>query len=338
MTAPAPLQRFPLYDDCLLDAARNDADRLLVVSGYASPAFASTHMRELVKYAGVRPNFSLQLLVGMASRHGILHRDHQLYQRLTQYNDLQFEARYNIDPNRPVHAKVYVWLKNGSPVDAWTGSANYTANGFGRSNRPLEEVLTRVDHDSAYDYTLNLFEQGLDVNDPAIGSNSIFVNHHPRTAPTHLKALPNSTSPSAPSPTDRVVLSLLDEQTQETHNAGGGINWGQPTPGRTRPSLDEAYLHVPAKIQRREFFPPRGTHFPIETDDGELMIFARLSGTHGKQITTPHNNAELGLYLRRRLGLRPGAFVLRKHLDHYGRTDVTLWVDKNGRYHLDFSV
>jgi len=46
-----------------------------------------------------------------------------------------------------------------------------------------------------------------------------------------------------------------------------GLNWGQ-RPGREQ---NQAYLSVPAYIQRSNFFPEPGIPFVIECDDGEVF-------------------------------------------------------------------
>ena len=44
-----------------------------------------------------------------------------------------------------------------------------------------------------------------------------------------------------------------------------------------------------------------------------------------KAITTPLSNAQLGEYLRNRIGVPNGAYVWKQDLLNYGRTDVTFY-------------
>lgn len=130
---------------------------------------------------------------------------------------------------------------------------------------------------------------------------------------------------------DSVKLSLLDSRTGETH-LSSGLNWGQ----RDNREPNQAYIPVPVKIVRMGFFPLNGVHFDVFTDDHQHLTL-RLEQDNDKAITTPENNSILGKYFRYRLGLTSGQFVTRKHLENYGRTDVTFSKTRDGKFLLDFS-
>ena len=112
-----------------------------------------------------------------------------------------------------------------------------------------------------------------------------------------------------------------------------GLNWGQ----RLGREPNQAYLAVPAEIQRSGFLPEHGEEFLIECDDGEIMKCVRAQA-NGKAIETCGNNAILGLYFRHRLNVRPGYMVTIEHLYRYGRLSVDLKYQNNYRYFLDFST
>ena len=112
-----------------------------------------------------------------------------------------------------------------------------------------------------------------------------------------------------------------------------GLNWGQ-RPGRDE---NQAYLAVPAYIQRSGFFPDRGEPFIVECDDGEVLKCVR-SQDNGKAIETTGNNAILGIYFRKRLGVRPGYLVTIDHLYRYGRISVDIRYINDYKYYLDFST
>ena len=96
-------------------------------------------------------------------------------------------------------------------------------------------------------------------------------------------------------------------------------------------------MKVEANVQRSGFFPERGVHFTVLTDDGKVLICTRAQD-HGKAIETPHNNSHIGEYFRRRLGLANGVPVSRLDLDKYGRTNVTFYKIDDETYYMDFSV
>jgi hypothetical protein len=110
------------------------------------------------------------------------------------------------------------------------------------------------------------------------------------------------------------------------------LNWGQ----RIGREQNQAYLPVPAYIQRSMFFPDIGQMFELECDDGELFQCVRAQ-TNGKAIHTPSNNSLLGVYFRRRLGVELGYSVNIEHLRKYGRSSVDIYKLAHGRYYMDFS-
>jgi hypothetical protein len=111
-----------------------------------------------------------------------------------------------------------------------------------------------------------------------------------------------------------------------------GLNWGQ-RPGREQ---NQAYLSVPAYIQRVNFFPGLGQHFLMEFDDGEIFTCVRAQA-NGKAIETPGNNSLLGVYFRRRLGVAPGYMININHLVNYGRTSIDVSHKDVNRFFVDFS-
>ena len=111
-----------------------------------------------------------------------------------------------------------------------------------------------------------------------------------------------------------------------------GLNWGQ-RPGRNE---NQAYIAVPAYVQRSGFFPAPGIEFCLEWDDGQRFIGVRAQ-YNGKAIQTPRDNAELGRYFRSRLGVESGYPIVMGHLIRYGRTDVEIYKDSENYYYADFS-
>ena len=84
----------------------------------------------------------------------------------------------------------------------------------------------------------------------------------------------------------------------------------------------------------------KDVHFIIETDDGELF-WGRTAQANRKSIQTPkvreQNNATLGRYFRKRLGVPLGNAVTKNDLIKYGRTDVTITKLDDDCFALDFS-
>lgn len=130
---------------------------------------------------------------------------------------------------------------------------------------------------------------------------------------------------------DAIKLSLL-QNNGEIHNAGG-LNWGQ----REGREPNQAYIALPSVLQEMVFFPEPGIKFNVMTDDKVELIMVR-QGENGKNITTSDNNSVLGVYFRNRLGLERGAFVEKRHLEEYGRTDVEFAKLDKLNYIMKFNV
>ena len=111
-----------------------------------------------------------------------------------------------------------------------------------------------------------------------------------------------------------------------------GLNWGQ-RPSRNQ---NQAYIAIPADIQRSNFFPDIGVSFNVKCDDDFEMLMVRAQ-QNGKALHTNPNNALLGEYFRKRLDLKSGSLIILQHLISYGRFDVKFEKIDIHNYILDFS-
>ncbi len=296
-----------LFERVLLDPI-GEADRLHVVSGYASASFAKHHLTE----AKPRGDISVELVVGMAAQDGITEDDHTGFRQMEEGLGDRFRCAYFVQ-HPPAHTKMYVWSREGRPVVAWVGSANYTHPGFVGTRQ--QNVMGPVEAGEALDYFKAVREQSLGCRD-ARTETRIKVR----------QSLPANTS-SLPC----VELPLTDRKGEVP--ARSGLNWGQ------RPNRDpnQAYLPVPGHVARSGFFPPRKQNFALETDDFESFVCA-IAQDESKAIHSTFDNADLGRYFRRRLSVPSGAPVTKDHLVAYGRDSVTIRKLDESVYLLDFSV
>ena len=111
-----------------------------------------------------------------------------------------------------------------------------------------------------------------------------------------------------------------------------GLNWGQ-RPGRNE---NQAYLSVPAEIQKLNFFPQTGVKFKLICDD-EYDFFCIRAQQNGKAIHSCDDNSLIGKYFRKRLNLESGQPIIYEHLVRYGRTSVDIYKKENILFFLDFS-
>lgn len=280
----------------------------------------------------------VELLVGMTALDGIAVSNHKGFQKLvTGPYEKQFTCSYLYTPPA-VHSKVYVWLKDKAPVQAFLGSANYTSTGFGTKQR---EVLSACDPDLAFAYFNNVLKETVyctigDIeNYVTIYSDQQFIRRKQKGllpgATEALQTVPQEEGEGLDDGLVTLCWSLLADDGELKQISG--LNWGQ----RENRRGNEAYIRVPAVIgNRKDFFPEIATHFTVLTDDDKVMICSRAQ-SGGKAIHTPKDNAEIGLYFRRRLGVEPHAMVLKEDLERHGRTEVCFTKIDEETFYMDFS-
>ena len=325
-----------LFRHVLIQPAEDGADELLIVSGYASPLMAVWHMSKLLELGHDIP---ISLIVGMTpAGQGINKAQHKDFQKLAKgtkgvtvdgatYSG-PFTCYYLVKGN-PCHAKVYIWLKDGKPVVAMTGSANYTQNGFGENQfgENQVEAITTTDPEIAkklYDQLLpnsfactnNKINQMIAIAEPGVNQTITIAGHN------QYRDFDDS---------QRARLLLLTQRDFVVHSTAG-LNWGQ----RGTRDRNQAYIPIEKRIRNRNFFPPRAEQFTVLTDDGESFIMA-VAQDDGKALHSTESNALLGLYFRNRMGLQSGEKIIKDHLRQYGRMTVDFYRIEPGTYLMDFS-
>lgn len=305
-----------IFETVIKEPAEGGFTSLRVFSGFASSAFAY-YLLELPLFSAC----TLDLTVGMAPAGEVAVWDHQEFQRLESG---RFQCKYFLGPN-PSHSKMFVWSsRHHAGMKAFIGSANFSWGGF----RDLTETVAEVDAASV----LSLFprsDQMIRCTDPQVDEKIRFSFESSRPeAPVDAPAL-GSFITGKPS----ITLSLLTSNGKMPERSG--LNWGQ-RPGRDHA---QAYIAIPRIVHQEApgFFPPKEQEFTIVTDDGHQFICV-VAQDNDKAIETKRDNAELGRYLRRRLGLSDDDFVEKESLIRYGRTDVTIFRLDSGTFYMDFSV
>jgi hypothetical protein len=319
-----------LFEKVLVEPVRDGANELHLVSGYASPAMVTKHLSVIEKLA--TSSLSIDMLVGMTGVDGLPKHVANGFRAIPrQASSLRFNCAYTL-PGKSIHSKVYVWSRDGVPFKAWSGSANYSQVGFGVSGRSMShhEVMTEVDCEEAFDYVLEMapgsigyLNSDLDAHlkitsDPIFGEGARNFSTDGAAAGFGLA-------------TATLPLVQLKGDRGETHQRSG-LNWGQ----RPNRNPDQAYIPVPSTVREAEFFPERGVHFQVVTDDGESFI-ATIAQAGDKALETPHDNGILGKYFRNRLGLEPGQFVNASDLIKFGSNGVEFVKIEDSVYRMNFS-
>ncbi|MCU0350617.1 MAG: NgoFVII family restriction endonuclease [Flavobacterium sp.] len=315
-----------LFEKALVEPIKQGANKLCIVSGYATATMAIRHIeyvqRELNK------NFALKIIVGMCPQDGIQRSQHLGFQKLqNDYSDLDFECGYIVN-RPPVHSKVYAWLRNNEPMFGFVGSANYTKNAFSSSMR---EVLVNKNASDCFNYFKYIEGQSVNCTTDGLTDLISIFERQPKQQTIENVEVENDSNILGD---DKVILTLLDKRTNDVP-LRSGLNWGQrPEYGR---NPNQAYINIPAEIGRSGFFPERFEPFMVLTDDNKELICVRAQD-NGKGLHTTLNNSHMGEYFRYRLGLPSGAFVTKADLLRYGRTDVDFYKIDDETYYMDFSV
>lgn len=321
----------------LVAPALEGANRLDIVSGYATPALASTHLAAL---ADRKLHVDVNLVVGMVQHEGLRVDFHRGFANLASERP-EFAAYY-VMPPQTVHSKVYVWYSNGEPVVAFSGSANYTRTGMGTGavGRQRTETMSEVDCDVADRFMAQVFANVIGCVDPDVSEFVRLTSANVKPGESELARADEV----VPTMGDRqpgvgaefaATVSLLNRY-GHAHNAGGGLNHGMR---ENRKNKNEAYIPIPSALARSDFFPPRGQHFLVTTDDDKTLLLSTGSGKPGtpKDLRTPMNNALLGEYFRNRLGVASGALITDEHFERYGRSAVEFLKLDDETYIMDFA-
>ncbi len=328
-----------LYEETLLNPLLDGVrglNKLLIVSGYATAAMASRHVTDFIEN---EKSVQIDLIYGMVKKDGILRSVHLGFNKIVAANNssYKFTCSY-LAEGEPVHAKIYIWCKNDQPILAFTGSANYTESAFICSQR--KEVLTETNPKQAFKFFNSLKSDAICCSDPSVtGRFKILLRENKQWVGEDVtKSKTNNGFQKVVDVSSqfyglgKATVSLVDRYGRMPQRSN--LNWGQrPEYNRDK---NQAYLALRGAVRNSDFFPPRGFHFTVLTDDNHSMQCVRAQDGD-KAIHTPHDNAELGRYFRKRLGLKSGVLVTAADLNKYGRTTVDFYKIDDENFYMDFS-
>ena len=263
-------------------------DELIVLSGYVGPK----PIQRLQKLP-----FHSKVIYGMYGSEGIKRFLHN------SLIGLQNEIE-NINifySNLPVHSKCYVWRNRGQIIHALVGSANFSNSGL---NTPYREILAEI--------TFDTFNPLNDYIAKVLNNSISCLEIEPKQIIDVVEKL------------DEVCHLTLLAANGEVQNAAG-LNWGQNPNNHT--TLNDSYIKIRIQDVRQfpELFPPKQLnplHFDgrgkmhrhndaieIIWDDGTSMdglLFGNqiIDGiVYPKQVSSFPHSSELGIYLRKRIGV-----------------------------------
>lgn len=318
-----------LFEEILISPPRNGANKLYIVSGYASSAMTFRHIQEL---RNQNIDINIHLIVGMTTQGGLSQANHRGFQKLVRHDFANtFECDYVLTPP-PVHSKVYAWFNDDKPFAGFMGSANYSQKAFGKYQR---ELMASCSADQGFDYfhsltknTVSCIAQEADDFIQAF-KERYYARQKRKQIKPHIAIAPANSMPAINNP-DHVRVSFISKGNIIAERSG--LNWGQ----RAGREPNQAYIPLKAEVYNSDFFPPIADSFTIETDDGTVLICARAQD-NGKAIHTPENNSLIGKYFRKRLGVQEGQLVTMDDFLKYGRDYLNFYKIDQENYFMDFS-
>jgi hypothetical protein len=317
----------PYYPALIEPCHSSKANRLFIVSGYASATFARRHIVDLLK---AKDDFEINLIIGMPNNQN----DHMAFLSLHKDFIGKFKGYY-FQSQPSVHCKVYSWFHNNLPIIGLAGSANYSQSGF-FSNQQLNQ-LSNEDPTTIkllYDELLQ---------------KSIFIPNHTIMLPEgHRISIIGSVRPGSflwEIPDKRVRISFLDKK--GILPTKSGLNWGQRLEKKinkvtgtityVKREPNQAYISLKGDSRKEGFFPEQAFTFSLITDDNYTLDCV-IAQDGRKAIETTNDNSLIGKYFRQRFGIPYGEPVTAEDLERYGRTDYTIEKIDNETFLLDLSV
>lgn len=321
-----------LYEVGLLSPIRSGANRLLVVSGYASPSIASQLLTDALDQFNRK--IAIELVVGMTGLDGVPMGMHRGFESLLNEPRADRLKVAYMPTGRAVHTKLYVWLRDQQLITAFVGSSNFTQNGFlvGVRNRDREELLTPVPADEAINEYQRIEAESIAIDYPSLW-DEVAVRRRVTTTESG-SLLPDDFATSVQVvETENVLLPLVMKRDGTVHPRSG-LNWGQRPELRREPN--QAYIPVPRAIARLGFFPPRGVQFLVLTDDDRAIIMV-VAQDGEKALESPQGNHLIGEYFRNRLGVANGAPVTDDDLARFGSRFVKFYKTDDESYFMEYS-
>lgn len=333
-----------LYNRALIQPAMQGANRLMIVSGYATPAMASRLLTDL--NSQVDHPIDIALVIGMTGKEGLSLQDHKGFIELqTVDKNSSIKVSYTTN-DRSIHTKLYVWLNDETPVCAFAGSSNFTQNGFliGWRKQRHGELLVFANPHEAFSEYLRIESESLDSLHPDIDEEVVIRTR--QASPVWSVATTDEVSPSIELEGLESVLLPLVALTNNTSTGTvrgephklWGLNWGQRN-GREK---NQAVIPIPKRVWalNSEFF-PRGKPFDrpqfLLTTDDNKSLFMVVAEDGDKALHSVPNNSLVGEYFRHRLGVPFGEPIRLDDLKRGGSRFVKIYRTEDESYYLAYT-
>lgn len=330
----------PVLYDPIRVKYKNPCTNLKIITAFIDIDRIQTHVIEIIEGINrgeFKRNISIEILLGM-TKTSLSAKKHEDICRVlffinNQNNGVSLSCRYLVT-NKEIHSKIYIWGDHNTPQTSFCGSLNYTMNAF----KKRRESVCVANPKEALEYYYSLIDDTVDCRDSSVQSLLKNINapierneDDPLDSSTEYDVYNKKTS------LDTLKVSLLIASGSRTGNRSG-VNWGN-RPGR---DPNEAYIPYNKQDKKEGFFPEKNNandrNYPrfrvITKDFGAFHM--RLAQANAKALESVESNAILGVWLRKKLGLKDGEYITKQMLELYGKTYVTFRKYSDGVYLLDF--
>ncbi len=314
-------------------------DEFIVISGWLGSAQVEEALKKKVK---------ITALFGMSSTSGVPGANHQKL-RIMDMTNKNLNVYYAL-PGNNVHSKIYVWKSRGVIKKALIGSANFTYQGISTDYRESLQTVEQADFNKLKEYLDEILNPSK-IERCSSKNLKTRITSVPKLLITDPKAL---IIEGEVGNVKIIRLTLLDRGGKLSEKSG--LNWGH-VDAHNKPN--DAYIRISKSAIKTGFFAQKSYErkpgvpeskvknvrmtMHITWDDGTVMDGLE-EGTqyvgeveYPKQISSAQKKEILGLYLRKRLGLKSGQKVTMGDLEKYGRTYIDVTATGPNSYYMDFS-
>lgn len=306
------------------------SDKLRIVSGFASPQFSKKILDEY-------PHLLIDLFIGMTP-HGLSEKNYDGFKELMEVTD-RIKVYYQVE--LPVtHIKLYEFSKNKKIIGLYTGSANFTFNGFSEWHEGLVEFSGEVNSVFARQIETSIIANSEHLKDNLliieeetsllykfneinnlIAEDSQFYNQDDEekleNKQLSLKRLYHSKV--SQNSFEEIDIPVLYENSKK-HSSINNDFIGK-----------KVFLNQANGTSYEKIF-PLGKKIELLTDDG-IILHAKIPKNQARRLYFDGNFRE---YLALRMNLDQKTLLTWNHLLNYGRTDIKIYKENENHFLLDF--
>ena len=206
-----------LTQKILFAPLQDEADELYILAAYATPNMLSWYIKNI--YHKTTVPIIINLIVGMVPFDNLSVSIHEGFQNLVSselpHEISSIKCSYVID--KPAeHANLFIWCKDGQPVTAFMGSANFVQSSFvGRHRNELMDICNPAE-------AMNYYES---VVPRTVYCNHAEIEEYIILRPTHPVLDLECNLVNELDEYDSVTLSLVTKSGEPGMRSG--LNWGQ---------------------------------------------------------------------------------------------------------------